>query len=57
MNKSDLTGDFALNKAQVAAAQERDWHILQASAKSGENVGEAFEKLSELILEQRKASA
>ncbi|MGB8221216.1 MAG: Rab family GTPase [Polyangiales bacterium] len=57
LNKSDLTGDFALTKAQMAAAHERDWHIFQASAKSGDNVEEAFEKLSELILEQRKASA
>jgi len=57
VNKSDLTGDFSLTKAQVAAASKLDWHLLQASAKSGDNVEEAFEKLAGLILEPRKASA
>jgi len=57
VNKIDLTRDFALTKAQVDAASKLDWHLLQASAKSGHNVREGFAKLAELILEARKASA
>jgi len=57
VNKVDLTGDFALTKAQVDAAGKLNWHLVQASAKSGDNVDEAFTKLAELMLEVRKASA
>jgi small GTP-binding protein len=57
INKVDLTGDFALTKAQVDAASKLNWHVVRASAKSGDNVDEAFMKLAELMLEVRKASA
>ena len=57
VNKVDLTGDFALTKAQVDAAGKLNWHLVQASAKSGDNVDEAFTKLAELMLDARKASA
>jgi 50S ribosomal subunit-associated GTPase HflX len=57
LNKVDLTGDFALTKAQVDAASKLNWHLVRASAKSGDNVDEAFTKLAELMLEVRKASA
>jgi small GTP-binding protein len=57
VNKVDLTGDFALTKAQVDAASKLNWHLLRASAKSGDNVDGAFMKLGELMLEARKATA
>jgi len=57
VNKVDLTQDFALTKAQVDAANKLNWHLLQASAKSADNVDEAFTKLAELIVDVRKASA
>jgi len=57
VNKVDLTGDFALTKAQVDAASALNWHLVQASAKSGDNVDQAFTQLAELMLEVRKASA
>jgi len=57
LNKVDLTGDFALTKSQVDAASKLNWHWVRASAKSGDNVDEAFTKLAELMLEVRKASA
>jgi small GTP-binding protein len=57
LNKVDLTGDFALTKAQVDAASKLNWHWVRVSAKSGDNVDEAFTKLAELMLEVRKASA
>jgi 50S ribosomal subunit-associated GTPase HflX len=57
VNKIDLIADFALTKAQLDAAGKLNWHLLQASAKSGDSVDEAFEKLGELMLEATKASA
>jgi hypothetical protein len=57
VNKVDLTRDFALTKAQVDAANALNWHLVQASAKSGDNVDQAFTQLAELMLEVRKASA
>ena len=57
VNKVDLTSDFALTKAQLDAADKLNWYLLQASAKSGASVDEAFVKLGELMLEARKASA
>jgi small GTP-binding protein len=57
VNKTDLIADFALTKAQLGAAGKLNWHLVQASAKSGDSVDEAFEKLGELMLEARKASA
>jgi hypothetical protein len=47
----------ALTKSQVDAASKLHWYLAQASAKSGDNVDEAFTKLAQLILEARKASA
>ena len=57
LNKVDLTVDFALTKAQVDAASKLNWHLVRASAKSGDNVDGAFTKLAELMLEVRKATA
>lgn len=57
VNKIDLTGDFALTKAQVDAASKLHWHLVQASAKSGDSVADAFAKLAHLMLEVKKVSA
>ena len=56
VNKADRTGDFALSKAQIDAASKLDWQIVQASAKTGDNVSQAFTKLAEQMLEARKAT-
>lgn len=56
VNKVDRTSDFALSKAQIDAASKLDWRLVQASAKTGSNVGEVFTKLAELMLEARKAT-
>ncbi|MDH3625153.1 MAG: GTP-binding protein [Myxococcales bacterium] len=56
-NKIDLTRDFALNKQQLDKAGEQDWLIVQASAKSGDNVDDAFAKLGQMMLDARKKSA
>ncbi len=57
VNKIDLTQDFALTKQQLDAAGEMNWYIAQASAKSGYNVAEAFERLAKMMLEARKVPA
>ena len=57
VNKVDLGADAALTKAQVDAARKLNWHIARASAKSGDQVDEAFTTLAELMVEVRKASA
>ena len=56
-NKIDLTHDFALTKQQLDKAGEHDWFIIQASAKSGDNVDDAFAKLGQMMLDARKKSA
>ena len=57
VNKIDLTQQFALTKAQLDVAGKLDWYVAQASAKSGYNVSEAFERLAKMMLEARKVSA
>ncbi|MGB5695515.1 MAG: Rab family GTPase [Polyangiales bacterium] len=57
VNKVDLTHDFALTKSQIDTASELSWRLVQVSAKSGDNVRQAFETLAEQMLEARKASA
>lgn len=56
VNKIDLTRDFALTKQQLDTAGKLNWYIAQASAKSGYNVNEAFERLAKMMLETRKVS-
>jgi len=57
LNKVDLAKDAVLTEAQLDAASKLNWHIAQASAKSGDSVDEAFMKLAELMIEVRRASA
>ena len=57
VNKIDLTKDFAITKPQLEAAGKLNWYIAQASAKSGYNVDESFERLGKMMLAARKVSA
>jgi len=56
LNKTDLTEQFALSDAQIAAASRPNWYVVRASAKTGYNVREAFTKLAWMMLEARKAT-
>jgi hypothetical protein len=56
-NTGDLTHDFALTKQQLEEASKHDWFMTQASAKSRDNVDEAFGRLGRMMLEARKKSA
>lgn len=57
LNKSDRDDDFSLSAAQLGTAETVNWHIVRASAKTGENVEQSFTKLAELMLRARKATA
>lgn len=57
VNKVDSTSEFALTKDRLDEAARLDWYIAQASALSGYNVTEAFERLGKMMLDARKASA
>ncbi|MDH3201386.1 MAG: GTP-binding protein [Myxococcales bacterium] len=56
-NKIDMTGDFALTAQQLDEASKQEWFIVHASAKSGDNVDDAFAKLGQMMLDVRKKSA
>jgi small GTP-binding protein len=57
VNKADLTADFALTKDQLDEAGRLNWYIAQASALSGYNVTESFERLGKMMLDAKRASA
>ena len=57
VNKIDLTQEFALTREQLDAANRLSWYVAQASASTGYNVNEAFERLAKMMLEARKVSA
>lgn len=57
VNKVDLTADFALTKDALDEAGRLDWYIAQASARSGYNVNESFERLGKMMLGARRVSA
>lgn len=46
INKSDLVQEWELDEKQEANLAERGWKILRSSAKTGENVDEAFTELA-----------
>ena len=49
-NKADLTEDWKLSAEQLALAEERGWTVLITSAKTGENVEEAFAEIARQVL-------
>ena len=57
VNKIDLTREFALAKEQLDAASKLDWHLVQASAASGDHVDHAFRQLGQMMLQARQVSA
>jgi small GTP-binding protein len=50
LNKADLRDDWEVTDAHLAELQARGWRVLETSAKSGLNVEEAFQKLTEMTL-------
>ena len=52
INKSDLSGEWELEKARIESLASQGWSILSTSAKTGENVEAAFEQIAAAMLEK-----
>ena len=50
VNKADLFQDWELDPAMEAQLSARNWSVLRSSAKTGENVEEAFSQLTGKML-------
>jgi small GTP-binding protein len=50
INKADLVEDWELDPAMESQLTARNWTILRSSAKTGENVEEAFSQLTRKML-------
>jgi small GTP-binding protein len=50
LNKADLASSWELDAAVEKQLADKDWEVLRASAKTGENVDVAFRKLTEKML-------
>jgi hypothetical protein len=50
INKADLVKDWELDPAMESQLTTRNWTILRSSAKTGENVEEAFSQLTRKML-------
>jgi small GTP-binding protein len=51
LNKVDLVASWELTNEDVEEMKHKGWTLVRASAKTGEGVGEAFDKLADAILE------
>jgi len=54
LNKVDLVAEWQMTSADVEAMQARGWAVLEASAKTGAGVTEAFDRLTDQILGARQ---
>jgi small GTP-binding protein len=52
LNKADLKQEWQIDLPSAGRLQSAGWTILETSAKSGENVNEAFEDLARRTLKQ-----
>jgi len=52
MNKMDLTGQWDVEESTIDKMQQEGWDIFRTSAKTGQNVEEAFNKLAVRMLEK-----
>ena len=50
VNKADLRPDWEIDAAALKELAARGWHVRETSAKTGQGVEEAFQKLAELML-------
>lgn len=50
LNKCDITDQWELESDAETALQQRGWQVMRTSAKTGENVDEAFMRLATAIM-------
>jgi small GTP-binding protein len=53
MNKADLQKQWEIDESQIRGPREQRWLIQYTSAKTGENVEEIFQRLTERILQSQ----
>lgn len=53
LNKCDLITQWEVRDERIEELKQSGWHILSASARTGEGVEQAFSKLTELMMEPR----
>lgn len=51
LNKADLTERWAIGEGEIEALEQKGWHVLRTSAKTGAGVEEAFLILAQRLLE------
>ncbi|HEX8000816.1 MAG TPA: Rab family GTPase [Pyrinomonadaceae bacterium] len=47
INKADLIEQWSIEEREMSALQEKNWHVIQTSAKTGAGVEEAFLALAQ----------
>ena len=52
LNKLDLTDDWEIDDATLDSILQKKWIVIKSSAKTGLGVEEAFQKLTEKMLEE-----
>jgi putative ribosome biogenesis GTPase RsgA len=52
MNKMDLTGQWDVQESTIDELSHDGWDVFRTSAKTGQNVEEAFKRLSSKMLEK-----
>jgi small GTP-binding protein len=52
LNKSDLTDMWEIDDRERAAIEQKNWKIIDTSAKTGQGVEEAFRSLTEKMMEK-----
>ena len=57
LNKMDLTGEWKLGGGEERTLQERGWHMVKTSAKTGEGVEDAFTWLARQSIAAGEQSA
>ena len=53
LNKSDLIATWNLDRHQLEALKQRDWEVMDTSAKTGSGVEEAFLILAQKVTENK----
>lgn len=52
LNKSDLADQIEITDAELSNMAQYDWEIIKTSAKTGDNVNNAFQRLTEEMLKK-----
>jgi Ni2+-binding GTPase involved in maturation of urease and hydrogenase len=51
INKADLIEEWSIEQRELDALAQKNWHVIQTSAKTGAGVEEAFLTLAQKMME------